>query len=95
MADEDFDDDLLAIAGISRQPAGKKRARRAATDSSDELSAEEGQIEADAGPARRKGAPVGGKKRRVVTPRSAEQVSWLTQAGLPVYTACLQVNGGP
>ena len=70
--EEDFDDDLLAVAGISRQPAGKKRSKRVVGDSSDELSGDEGQA---AQPARtaRKGASTA-KKRRVVTPRAAEQV---------------------
>ena len=79
MADEDYDADLLAIAGIGRQAAGKKRNRKAAAESSDELSAEEGgQAEqGQFGRSGRKGIS-STKKRRVVTSRVAGQVRFFS-----------------
>ncbi|KAK9808089.1 hypothetical protein WJX73_004538 [Symbiochloris irregularis] len=65
--DEDFEADLLEVAGIGRQGGGgvKKRVRKMASESEDELSADE----AEAG-----GRAVGQKKkRRVVSAKDAAQ----------------------
>ena len=71
---EEYDDDLLAVAGLHRPTASKKRVRKASEAMSEEdLSADEdGLVDRPARSGRK--AALGSKKRRVATPRQAEQV---------------------
>lgn len=69
---EEYDDDLLAVAGLNRQTGNKKRIRRAAPVASEEFSAEEdGQEHQSQRPGRR---TIGAAKKRRVSTSKAEQV---------------------
>lgn len=70
---EEYDDDLLAVAGLNRQTGNKKRIRRAAPVASEEFSAEEdGQEHQSQRPGRK---TIGAAKKRRVSTSKAEQES--------------------